>query len=91
MTKKQKSLGAEAVDRVIEMAWEDRTPFDAIEAQYGLKEGEVIQLMRRNLKQSSWKRWRRRVQNRPTKHLKKRTFQRGRMRCSRQKDISFNR
>ena len=91
MKQKLKTLEVEVIDRIIEMAWEDRTPFDAIKAQFGLKEEEVIQLMRRNMKLSSWKRWRKRVQNRSTKHLKKRTFHQGRMRCSRQKDISFNR
>ena len=55
--------------RIIEMAWEDRTPFEAIEAIYGLPEVEVIYLMRRALKPSSFCRWRARVHNRATKHL----------------------
>ena len=54
------------INRVIEMAWEDRTPFDAIEFQFGLSEKEVIVLMRSELKNSSWKRWRKRVQGRGT-------------------------
>ena len=58
-------------DRIIEMAWEDRTPFDAIKIQFGLMESDVIKLMRRELKPSSFKMWRKRVQNRQTKHLKK--------------------
>ena len=58
------------IDRVIEMAWEDRTPFDAIEFQFGLKENDVRKLMRKNLKQSSFKLWRERVKGRKTKHSK---------------------
>lgn len=79
-----------AVDRIIEMAWEDRTPFEAIEYQYGLTEKQVIDLMRRSLQLSSWKRWRKRVQGRKTKHQQKRTFTFGRFKCSRQKSISQN-
>jgi len=56
------------IDRIIEMAWEDRTPFDAIEAQFGLSEQEVILVMRREMKPSSWRMWRARVQGRSTKH-----------------------
>jgi len=66
------------ISRIIEMAWEDRTPFDAIEAQFGMKEQAVKQLMRDNLKSSSYKSWRKRVQGRPTKHLAKRSFNIGR-------------
>ncbi|GAB3991901.1 hypothetical protein GCM10028807_23410 [Spirosoma daeguense] len=55
-------------DRIIEMAWEDRTPFEAIEAQYDLSEQIVIELMRAHLKPASWRRWRARVQGRATKH-----------------------
>lgn len=56
------------IDRVVEMAWEDRTPFDAIDAQFGLAEQDVIELMRREMKPSSWRMWRARVQGRATKH-----------------------
>ena len=66
------------IDRIIEMAWEDRTTFDAIEYQFGLKEQNVKQLMRENLKPSSYKLWRRRVYGRKTKHLSKRDFVIGR-------------
>ena len=66
------------ISRVIEMAWEDRTPFDAIEAQFGLNEQGVKQLMRDNLKSSSYRSWRKRVQGRSTKHLAKRGFRVGR-------------
>ena len=60
----------EDLDRVIEMAWEDRTPFEAIEFQFGLKENEVRKIMRSNLKESSFKLWRERVKGRKTKHSK---------------------
>ena len=59
-------------NRIIEMAWEDRTPFEAIQEQFGLSEGQVIQLMRRQMKPSSWRMWRARVQGRATKHRAKR-------------------
>jgi len=79
-------------DRIIEMAWEDRTPFDAILVQFGLKEQEVIELMRREMKPSSFRMWRKRVQGRKTKHLKKRNFDEtnARFKCSRQKHITYN-
>ena len=57
-------------DRIIEMAWEDRTPFDAIEKQFGLKENDVRKIMRRELKPASFKLWRERVKGRKTKHSK---------------------
>ena len=78
------------IDRIIEMAWEDRTTFDAIKFQFGLKEQEVINLMRREMKPSSFRMWRERVQGRATKHSKKRNFEEGRFKCSRQKSISNN-
>lgn len=78
------------IDRIIEMAWEDRTPFEAIEYQFGLKEAEVIKLMKKEMKLSSWKMWRARVSGRKTKHAKKRNFEKGRFKCSRQKSISNN-
>lgn len=64
------TLNPEQIDRIIEMAWEDRTPFDAIKAQFGLAEEEVIKLMRREMKASSFRMWRKRVQGRKTKHRK---------------------
>ena len=70
--KKESSLSTEQIDRIIEMAWEDRTPFDAIQIQFGLKEEAVIKLMRSEMKPSSFKMWRSRVQGRKTKHLKRR-------------------
>ena len=68
------------IERIIEMAWEDRTTFNAIEYQFGLKEQNVKQLMRENLKPSSYKLWRKRVYGRKTKHLSKRDFVIGRHR-----------
>ena len=72
------SLSQSDIDSIIEMAWEDRTTFDAIKSQYGLKEQEVKELMRENLKASSYKLWRKRVNGRKTKHLAKRDFTVGR-------------
>lgn len=79
------------LDRIIEMAWEDRTPFEAIEFQFGLPEKEVIKVMRDNLKESSFKLWRKRVNSGVSqKHLKKRNPEIDRFKCSRQKAISGN-
>ena len=79
------------LDRIIEMAWEDRTPFEAILFQIGLPEKEVIKVMRGNLKESSFKRWRKRVNSGVSqKHLKKRNQDITRFKCSRQKAISGN-
>ena len=58
----------EELDRIIEMAWEDRTPFEAIYYQFGLKENDVRKIMRENLKRSSFELWRERVKGRKTKH-----------------------
>ena len=57
------------IDRIIEMCWEDRTPFEAIEYQFGLKEEDAIKIMRSNLKPKSFKVWRKRVSGRKTKHM----------------------
>ncbi|QHT70121.1 TIGR03643 family protein [Rhodocytophaga rosea] len=84
-------LTSSDMDRIIEMAWEDRTPFEAIEFQFGLSEQEVIVLMRKHLKPSSWRMWRSRVQGRVTKHLGKRLEEVDRFKCSRQKSVSLNR
>lgn len=79
------------LDRVIEMAWEDRTPFEAILIQFDLTEKEVIRLMRNELKPKSFKRWRKRVNSGVSKkHLKKRDPDMIRFKCSRQKAISGN-
>lgn len=79
-----------AIDRIIEMAWEDRTTFDAIKFQFGLKEQQVIELMRNELKPKSFRLWRKRVQGRKTKHSNLRDFNQGRFKCSRQRQISNN-
>ena len=79
------------IDRIIEMAWEDRTPFEAILLQFGLPESGVIDIMRKNLKVSSFKRWRKRVNSRVSlKHLKKRDSEIIRFKSSRQKAITGN-
>ena len=64
-----KALSKDELSRLIEMAWEDRTPFEAIEATFGFAEPQVIQLMRRELKRSSFNLWRERVSGRVTKHV----------------------
>ena len=78
------------IDRIIEMAWEDRTPFSAIEAQFGLSEQEVIKVMRKHMKASSFRMWRQRVQGRKTKHVALRSKEVDRHKCSRQRAISNN-
>lgn len=79
-------LDSETIDRVIEMAWEDRTTFEVIERQFGLKEKDVIKVMRKHMKHSSFKMWRKRVTDRKTKHAKKRDFEVGRFKSSNQKN-----
>lgn len=80
-----------AIDRIIQMAWEDRTPFEAITSQFGLSEAEVIILMRHEMTLRNWQKWRARVQGRRTKHLALREDEVLRFRCSRQRNISRNR
>jgi len=78
-------------DRIIEMAWEDRTSFEAIAYQFGYTEAQTIQLMRRELKSSSFKLWRKRVNSGVSqKHLKKRSSDINRFKCTRQRAISNN-
>lgn len=79
------------IDRIIEMAWEDRTPFEAIEIQFNMTEKQVIKLMRSNLRERSFKNWRQRVNSGVSqKHLKKRSKEIDRFKCTRQRSISFN-
>ncbi len=86
-----KELNAIEIDRIIEMAWEDRTPFEAIQFQFGLAEKEVIKLMRNQLKLTSFNLWRKRVNSKISqKHLKKRSEEITRFKCSRQRTISHN-
>ena len=84
------SLTPFEIDRVIEMAWEDRTPFDAIEQQFGLKESDVKSLMKNQLKFRSYILWRKRVEQCNTKHLKTRAKHIDRFKCTRQRNISQN-
>ena len=86
----EQNLSAIDIDRVVEMAWEDRTTFDAIYQQFGLQEAEVIKLMRNEMKPSSFKMWRARVQGRKTKHQQLRSGEVDRFHCSRQKSIAGN-
>lgn len=88
--KKLVELSVREIDRIIEMAWEDRTTFDAIEFQFGLSERQVIDLMRQQMKPSSFRMWRKRVSGRKTKHSSKRNFEEGRFKCARQRFISNN-
>jgi len=78
------TLSEEDTSRIIEMAWEDRTPFEAIELNFGVSEPMVIKLMRRNLKQKTFKNWRERVSGRKTKHLQLRSKEVNRSHCSTQ-------
>ena len=88
---KSKNFTLIELDRIIEMAWEDRTPFEAIDIQFGLPEKEVIKVMRENLKESSFKRWRKRVHSGVSqKHLLKRSTEISRFKCTRQRAISGN-
>jgi uncharacterized protein (TIGR03643 family) len=77
-------------DRIIEMAWEDRTTFEAIEAQFGLKEKDVIELMRKEMKASSFKLWRKRHHGRTTKHAALRSDSVNRFKCKSQRLITLN-
>ncbi|MHA8050270.1 TIGR03643 family protein [Aquirufa sp. ROCK-SH2] len=86
----QSKFSVEDIDRIIQMAWEDRTPFEAIEFQFGLKEKEVIEFMRLNSKHSSFKMWRKRMSGRATKHLMKRITDSKRFKCNLQRSISLN-
>ena len=78
------------LDRIIEMAWEDRTPFEAITFQFGISEQEIIKIMRREMKPTSFKMWRKRVQGRATKHGKLREDGVNRFKCAQQRHISGN-
>ena len=78
-------------DRIIEMAWEDRTPFEAILYQFGMTEQQVIALMRKELKRSSFNLWRKRVNSGVSqKHLAKRDAGITRFKCTLQRTISMN-
>lgn len=83
--KKKKEFTPDQLDRIVQMAWEDRTAFESIRAQFGLEPGEVIKLMRSTLKPGSFRLWRKRTAGRKTKHLAKRGFVVGRFRCPTQR------
>ena len=84
------NLSERDIDRIIEMAWEDRTPFDAITFQFGLSEKEVIELMRHEMKPSSFRMWRARVHGRSTKHRALRDKSVSRHKSTRQRQITHN-
>lgn len=83
-------LSAADIDRIIEMGWEDRTPFEAIEAQFGLLEKDVVALMRREMKASSFRMWRARMAGRATKHQALRPADVDGFRSASQRSISLN-
>lgn len=87
---KNQQLLPEDIDRIIEMAWEDRTPFEAIELQFGLTEKDVIALMRTQMKASSFEMWRKRMKGRVTKHQELRDQEMKRFKSALQKPISQN-
>ena len=78
------------LNRIIEMAWEDRTSFNAIEKQFGIVEKDVIRLMRKELKEKSFKIWRKRVQGRSTKHSKTSSKDKLRFKSNSQRQITLN-
>ncbi|WP_435625056.1 TIGR03643 family protein [Flagellimonas sp.] len=86
----KKNFSEREIDRIIEMAWEDRTPFEAITYQFGISEQETIELMRKEMKRSSFKMWRKRVQGRSTKHAKLRSDEVNRFKCNLQRQITGN-
>ena len=85
-----KSKNLEEIDRIIEMAWEDRTPFEAIFNQFEINEKDLISIMRNNLKKSSFRLWRERISGRKTKHSKLRENSVDRFKCKLQRNISNN-
>ena len=78
------TLSKSDISRIIEMAWEDRTPFDVIYKEFDITQKELERLMRNNLKPSSFKLWKKRVSGRKTKHIAKRSNQIDRHKCDRQ-------
>lgn len=89
-TADRQNLSPEDIDRIIEMAWEDRTPFEAIEMQFGLAEKDVIELMRAHMKASSFTMWRKRTNGRVTKHRKLRDDTTSRFKSTLQRAITHN-
>ena len=81
MSSRLSNLQPISVDRIIEMAWEDRTTFEAIQYQFGLSEDEVVALMRKEMKASSFRMWRKRVSGRKTKHASTNSSNRFKAHC----------
>ena len=86
-----KKFDSSDIDRIIQMCWEDRTPFDAIKIQFDISEKEIISIMRNNLKEKSFLNWRKRIDNRKTKHSALSASDKNRFKSKSQKQISFNR
>lgn len=86
-----KNFSDRDIDRIIQMCWEDRTPFDAIKSQFEISEKEIISIMRNNLKEKSFLNWRKRVDNRKTKHNALSDSNKKRFKSKSQRQISFNR
>ena len=86
-----KNISDRDIDRIIQMCWEDRTPFDAIKTQFEISEKEIISIMRNNLKEKSFLNWRKRVDNRKTKHNALSASDKKRFKSKSQRQISFNR
>ena len=86
-----KNFSDRDIDRIIQMCWEDRTPFDAIKTQFEISEKEIISIMRNNLKEKSFLNWRKRVDNRKTKHNAWSASDKKRFKSKSQRQISFNR
>ena len=84
------NIDLEDTNRIIEMAWEDRTPFDAISDQFNITENQIISVMRNNLKKSSFIRWRKRVDNRKTKHTALSNKDKKRFKSKSQRQITYN-
>ena len=84
------NLTEREVDRIIQMCWEDRTPFDVISDQFNITENQIISVMRNNLKKSSFVRWRKRVDNRKTKHTALSTKDKKRFKSKSQRQITYN-
>tara|TARA_Y100001954_G_scaffold167637_1_gene177959 strand:+ start:423 stop:692 length:270 start_codon:yes stop_codon:yes gene_type:complete len=86
-----KNFSDRDIDRIIQMCWEDRTPFDAIKSQFEISEKKIISIMRNNLKEKSFLNWRKRVDNRKTKHNALSDYDKKRFKSKSQRQISFNR
>ena len=86
-----KNFSDRDIDRIIQMCWEDRTPFDAIKTQFEISEKEIISIMRNNLMEKSFLNWRKRVDSRKTKHNALSASDKKRFKSKSQRQISFNR